>query len=119
MSYRIENPESYQGKVVDNGECVRFVQSLARMPQTKNWSPGQYVKTASYIAPGTVIATFVDGHYPKDDHGKHAAVYIRHDDFGIDVWDQSAGHPVARRTIRYKEGDQYRSNDGDTFYVVE
>ncbi|AKT40580.1 BPSL0067 family protein [Chondromyces crocatus] len=119
MSYRVDNAEKYEGKVVDNGECVRFVQTLARMPSTTSWRAGEHVQGAAYIPAGTVIATFVDGHYPTDRNGKHAAVYIRHDNFGIEVWDQWRGQPVQRRTIRYQEGDPYRSNDGDTFYVVE
>lgn len=119
MSYRCDNPEKYEGKVVDNGQCVRFVQVATNIGHTTGWTQGEHVQKATYIAKGTVIATFVNGHYPTDDLGKHAAIYISHDQYGIQVWDQYRGKAVGKRTIAYKEGDPYRSNDGDTFYVVE
>jgi hypothetical protein len=119
MSYRCDNPEKYEGKVVDNGHCVRFVQVATNVGHTTGWTQGEHVQKSAYIAKGTVIATFVNGHYPTDDKGKHAAIYISHDQYGIQVWDQYLGKPVGKRTIAYKDGDPYRSNDGDTFYVVE
>lgn len=119
MSYRCDNPEKYENKVVDNGECVRFVQVAANVPHTTTWIQGEQVKGSAYIPKGTAIATFADGKYPTDRNGKHAAIYISHDDYGIEVWDQWRGRPVAKRTIAYKEGDPYRSDDGDCFYVIE
>jgi hypothetical protein len=119
MPYVCSNPEKYQGKVVDNGQCVRFVQVAAGVRHTSTWSPGARVKDAAYISPGTAIATFINGVYPNANHGNHAAIYISHDDFGIRVWDQWKGKPVSQRTIGYKEGDNDPSNDGDFFYVIE
>ena len=68
----------------------------------------------------TAIATFVDGKYPTDDKGKHAAIYLSHDATGITVLDQwnSQGR-VKERKIRSKvpEGT-IRSNDANWFYVI-
>lgn len=120
MAYRCDNPEKYEGKVVDDGHCARFVQIAAGAPQTSIWQKGEHVQKAAYISKGTVIATFDgNGKYPTDKQGKHAAIYISHDQYGIEVWDQWVGQPVHKRKIMYKEGNHYRSNDGDTFYVVE
>lgn len=119
MAYVCTNPEKYDGKVVDNGQCVRFVQVAANVPHTSSWTQGEHVKESSYISPGTALATFINGVYPNNDHGNHAAIYISHDATGIKVWDQWKGKAVSTRTIRYKEGDGDPSNDGDFFYVIE
>ncbi len=120
MAYRCDYPEKYEGKVVDDGHCARFIQIACGAGHTTQWVKGEHVQTATYISKGTAIATFdKSGKYPTDKMGKHAAIYISHDQYGIEVWDQWVGQPVHRRKIAYKEGDHYRSNDGDTFYVIE
>ena len=119
MAYICHNPEQYQGKVVGSGQCVALVQKAAGVGHTATWSPGARVKSASYISPGTAIATFIGGVYPNQAHGNHAAIYISHDEQGIKVWDQWRGHAVSQRTIRYKAGDNDPSNDGDFYYVIE
>jgi hypothetical protein len=95
------------------------VQHTAGVGHTSGWTPGQRVKDAAYISPGTAIATFIGGVYPNNPHGNHAAIYVSHDQHGIKVWDQWKGRPVDTRTIRFKEGDSDPSNDGDFFYVIE
>lgn len=119
MPYVCPNPESYEGKVVDGGSCVRFVQKAAGAPHTSQWKQGEQIKSANYIPHGTAIATFIGGVYPNLDHGNHAAIYVSHDAHGIQVWDQWKGRPVGKRTIAYKQGDNDPSNDGDFFYVIE
>lgn len=119
MAYVCSNPESYQGKVVGDGQCVALVQRAAGVPHTSTWQPGARVKDAASIPVGTAIATFINGVYPNNDHGNHAALYISHDSYGIKVWDQWKGKAVSKRTIAYKEGDNDPSNDGDFFYVIE
>ena len=119
MAYVCSNAENYEGKVVANGQCVRFVQVAANVPHTSQWRPGEQVKASSIIQKGTAIATFINGIYPNNAHGNHAAIYISHDASGIKVWDQWTGKAVSSRTIGYKEGDNDPSNDGDFFYVIE
>ncbi|WP_210248286.1 BPSL0067 family protein [Methylobacterium dankookense] len=105
-------------------ECVSFVQQVTDVGATTTWTRGKQIWGAKeqfekYIA----IATFdgVPPHYPTDDKGKHAAIYLSHDENGIEVLDQWASQKqVLRRKINFKcaEGTK-RSNDGKTFYVIE
>lgn len=121
MAYTCPHPELYDGKTIGTGQCVAFVQQCAGAPTTGVWRQGLKIKGAMIgtISPGTAIATFVNGHYPNNAHGNHAAIYISHDSQGIQVWDQWTGQAVHRRTIRYKGGQGSASNDGDQFYVIE
>lgn len=118
MSFVFSNPESYEGQVVGNGQCVAFVRNGSGVPASSNWTEGVKVKHAN-LAPGTVIATFIDGAYPNNTTGNHAAVYVSQDDHGVTVWDQWSGQPVHKRVIQFRGGQGSRSNDGDAFSVVE
>lgn len=119
---RIEGPHRFvnaQGET----ECVEFVRQTAGAPHTSLWRPGVHVRDAlpGHIAPGTAIATFVNGRYPADANGRHAAIYLSHNAMGItvlDQWDRQG--EVRSRIIRFgvPPGTR-RSNDGDTFYVIE
>lgn len=105
-----------------NTECAHFVQQVTGAPSTSAWKKGVQVKgaAAGTITPGTAIATFDENDkYPTDSLGRHAAVYVSHSPEGITVVDQwNAQGKVKQRTIRYgKPGS--RSNNGDTFYVIE
>jgi hypothetical protein len=110
-----------------NRECAFFVQKVTGAPQTLLWERGIHVVDAKSgsIPRGTAIATFDEsGHYPVDLLGQHAAIYLYHDSRGIRVLDQwnSKKDPigVSERTIRFKvKPDTKRSNDSETFYVIE
>jgi hypothetical protein len=103
-------------------ECVTFVRQVTGAPQTILWKRGISVKDAKLgeIARGTAIATFDDaGRYPKDGLGKHAALFLGKTPSGIQVLDQwNAQGKVLPRTIRFNHPGR-RSNNGDTFYVIE
>jgi hypothetical protein len=104
-------------------ECVAFVQQAAGAPPTSQWKQGIRVDTAkpTDIARGTVIATFDDkGKYPTDHLGQHAAIYLSKNAQGIQVLDQwDKQGQVKPRTIKFHQPKgTRRSNDGDTFYVV-
>ncbi len=119
MPYQCSNPAAYNGKVVGNGQCVRFVQSCSTVPQTMAWKQGVAVRGAN-IPAGTAIATFINGKYPSMAAGNHAAIYISQDATGIWVWDQWVGQPVHKRHIRFKNSDTIdRSNNGAAFSVIE
>jgi hypothetical protein len=110
--------------VKGNTECVVFVQKATGVPETPKWTRGRRVKSFKQdeLARGTAIATFDEkGKYPTDKLGKHAAVYLSHDNKGIQVLDQwnDLGE-VKQRLIRFnRPAGTKRSNDGDTFYVIE
>jgi len=107
-----------------NTECAEFVQQATGAPVTTKWTRGRLVKSfkSGELARGTAIATFDDkGNYPTDQLGRHAAIYLSHTNDGILVLDQwNAQHEVLERMIRFhRPAGTKRSNDGDTFYVIE
>lgn len=114
------NPEGYEGQVVANGQCVRYVQTCTDAPHTSHWQPGVMVR-GSGLEGGVAIATFdSDGHYGNHTDGRsHAAIFIEEVEGGLLVWDQWVGHPVAQRVIRFRGGTGRRVNDGDQFRVIE
>lgn len=105
-----------------NTECVEFVRQVTGAPHTMLWKRGMGVKDARIgsIPRGTAIATFDDsGKYPVDGQGKHAAIFLGKSAEGIQVLDQwNAQGQVLPRTIRFYHLGK-RSNNGDTFYVIE
>jgi hypothetical protein len=130
MGYRLQVLEKdVSGKdkyVNDKGktECVEIVRQSTGAPATITWKKGRKVSEAKSgeIARGTAIATFDSkGRYPTDGLGKHAAIYLEHNAQRIlvlDQWDDQG--EVKQRPIWFKRPkDTKRSNDADTFYVIE
>lgn len=103
-------------------ECVEFVRQVTNAPATELWARGINVKNAplDQIHRGMAIATFDEnGKYPTDANGKHAAIYIGQTTVGIQVFDQwNSQGEVLLRTIRFNNPGK-RSNNADTFYVIE
>ena len=119
MTYVCKTPESFEGKKVGSGQCVAFVQQVAKAPHTSFWVEGSKVRGAKDLARGTAIATFVTGKYLNLPTGNHAAIYDSQDASGIWVWDQwLAQGCVKKRLIRFKNGSGSASNDGDRFSVI-
>jgi hypothetical protein len=121
MSWIADNPESYAGQRVHNGQCVRFVQECAGAPHTSRWRQGRKVRGGD-VERGTVIATFgkTSGKYEnRTDGSSHAAIFIEETEAGLLCWDQWLRHPVAQRLIRFKGGQGRAVNDADQFFVVE
>lgn len=130
MAYTLRVPKSsVYGKkkfVNKNGntECVEFVQQATGAPSTLAWRKGVKVKGASHgaIARGTAIAMFDEnGSYPTDVEGRRAAIYLSHEQQGIKVLDQwnSQGEVQMRTILFNRPKGTKRSNDGDTYYVIE
>ncbi|MDX1959663.1 MAG: BPSL0067 family protein [Leptospiraceae bacterium] len=130
MSYKLNVEESTvfgKGKFVDSKgktECVVFVQQTTGAPITSKWTQGTQVKSLKEgeIERGTAIATFDEnGKYPTDSLGKHAAIYLSHNDSGITVLDQwNSQGEVKQRLIRFNlPKETKRSNNGDVFFVIE
>lgn len=130
MSYRLKVAEQDvvgEGKYTDsagNAECVEFVRQATGAPATATWVRGKPVAGASpgSIPRGTAIATFDgNGRYPTDKAGKHAAIYLFHSGQFVRVLDQWADQgQVRERSILFnRAAGTKRSNDGNTFYVIE
>ena len=51
--------------------------------------------------------------------GYHAAIYIRHDQNGIWVWDQWVGKPVHQRLIRIRYDQATASNSAQAYRIVK
>lgn len=104
-------------------ECVEFVRRVTDAPTTMQWRAGQVVKgsLSNSIPTGTAIATFDEnGKYPNDSLGRHAAIYLRHDDNGIYVLDQwNARGEVKESYIRFgRQEDVSRSRNADTYSII-
>lgn len=107
-----------------NTECVEFIRQATDAPETTKWVRGRLVKSfgSGGLERGTAIATFdANGNYPTDSLGKHAAIYLSHNNEGISVLDQwNSQEEVKERLIRFnRAAGTKRSNDADTFYVIE
>lgn len=106
------------GKAIGSGQCVALVQAWCGAPNTGSWAPGVKVRGNDHlIQKGSAIATFVDGRYPNQSHGNHAAIYMGQNETGILVIDQWSGQSAHHRTIRWNGHGV--SNDGDAFSVIE
>lgn len=110
--------------VKGHSECVEFIRQATDAPETARWVRGRLVKSfkPGELPRGTAIATFDDkGKYPADALGRHAAIYLSHSNDGIEVLDQwNSQGEVLNRTIRFHQPPgTKRSNDADTFYVIE
>jgi hypothetical protein len=130
LSYKLQVKEAEvygKAKYVNakgNTECAEFVRQATGAPQSIAWKRGTWVKEAKFgtIERGTAIATFdSDKKYPTDELGKHAAIYLEHDTRRILVLDQwNDQGEVKPRPIGFnRPKGTRRSNDGDTFYVIE
>jgi hypothetical protein len=67
-----------------NTECAEFIRQATNAPKTDLWKKGTKVSEAAIgeIPRGTTIATFdANGRYPTDILGRHAAIYLTHDEF--------------------------------------
>jgi hypothetical protein len=119
----LNTANSLTGTTVGNGQCEAFVQQVSSVPHPAMWCQGAKVKSASFIAPGTVIAIFdADGKYRgRATRSAHAAIFLSRNVTGIWVLDQCASpaaQPVQKRLIRYMSGVGTKSGDGDQFCIV-
>ena len=123
QTHLAENPQAFVGRVVANGQCVKFVQAAPPQRSNRRMAAGRAgARNKESIPPGTAIATFeADGTYTSKT-GNHAAIYISQDETGIRVYDQWLGQPVHERVIRFKggrgAGSGNKSNDGKAYRVV-
>jgi hypothetical protein len=121
MQWFGENLASYDGQVVDNGQCVRFLQVAAGVPHTSEWRRGAKVRDAAAFMPGVCIATFDPGgaYGNHEDGSSHAAFLLARAPDGLEVSDQWQGQPVHTRLIRYKGGEGLACDDGDAYHFIQ
>ncbi len=127
MPFIHPNPDALDGTdLVGSKECVALLQHTMGVPNTQLWHQGEAVYGNPNIKKGTAIATFVNGHYPRQGEGsKHAAIYLSQDLGAIYVIDQWAKRgKVGARPIRVKslnkDGSYYDpSNNALAFFVIE
>lgn len=110
-----------------DGGCVALVRGLTGLKNrpTISWRQGERVLGNKTIRPGTAIATFVNGRWPRTNTGKHAAFFLRQDGNRIWIIDQWAekelieSRPISPLGIR-KDGTYPRTSDNaDAFFVIE
>jgi hypothetical protein len=124
----LANPRSYEGhdpildRRTNRAECVAFLTTALHAPNVALWKPGRPITRGADIPVGTAIATFVDGKYPRDDTGQHAAVYLGQNDQGIQVMDQWANLKtkphVSEHTIYWNSTSPKRSDQPTAFSTI-
>ena len=118
---------------VGDGGCVDlikfYVPGLKGVPTTAWRAGGNVLELGSKVARGTAIATFMNGKYPRINHGNHAALVLRVMQSGIWVVDQwKEKGVISARLIRippprqqYNIDGSFRnpSNNALSFFVIE
>ncbi|MEO7495473.1 MAG: BPSL0067 family protein [Massilia sp.] len=117
---------------VGSHHCVALVQYYANLPHTSRWKQGEDVLGNHTLVLGTAIATFINGRYPSNPHGNHAAFFLRHAPDGfwvIDQWKDKPGgevRPISERLIKCLHRKQKKngswpaaSDNADAYSVIE
>jgi hypothetical protein len=118
---------------VGDGSCValikHYVPGLKNLPTSAWRAGGNVLELGDKVARGTAIATFVNGRYPNNSHGNHAAIVLKVMKSGIWVVDQwRAREGISARLISIPPPRQQYNQDGSfrnpsdnalAFYVIE
>lgn len=124
----LNNAESLENSDVlknANGkaECVELIKQKMGAPASSQWQEGTKITRGVDVAPGTAIATFIDGHYPNNPTGQHAAIYLGQDSRGIKVLEQYKNINGMKMKIRVipwiptKPGASL-SNNGSAYSII-
>lgn len=127
-SHVLKDPESYVGRNVylnDKGDaqCVELIKQTLGSPRTGLWAQGEAISGNLNVSPGTAIATFVNGQYPSNNSGQHAAIYLGQTNNGIIVVEQFKGlDTIQERTIPFTPPNGgFRgglSNNGNAYSTI-
>ena len=103
--------------MVGDGGCVdlikHYVPGLKGVPTSAWRAGGNVLELGVKVARGTAIATFVNGRYPRLDHGNHAAIVLKVMQGGIYVVDQwKEKGIISARLIRIPPPRQQYNADG-------
>ena len=114
-----------------DGSCVDLIKLYApglKGLTTPNWAQGIAVVGSTGLKPGTAIATFEKGRYPRRQSGNHAAFFLAYAGAAIwvvDQWAHDGKRPkVDMRIIhpaRPRPDGTYAdaSNSAEAFFVIE
>jgi hypothetical protein len=128
MTYVYSDVRLLDGKPkLQDEECVALIRKYTSAPSTALWKQGNEVMGNRKIRPGTAIATFEKGRYPRRPDHKHSAFYLGQTSTGIWVIDQWPGpkkRTISKRFIFRKDifddGTFYDpSNNCFAFFVIE
>lgn len=122
MPYIARADYAKQKEIVGNGECVPLVMHLTGARASSLWREGDKVPDLlgkGGIAKGTLIATFVNGHYHNLRQGNHAALFIRQVPDGIEIFDQWRNHKPSARVIHFGRSAAGARNRPECYSVVE
>ena len=127
VAAQCHSPERWHNQIVGDGHCVALIKSCTNLGLTHDWRKGANLydqqggrivaEHQAEILPGSVIATFANGRYPSES-GYHAAIYIRHDNDGLWVWDQFKGKAVSQRFIRVRSDHAEPGNTAQAYALV-
>lgn len=132
MPFFVPNVRALDGTPqVGKGDCVELIKALTpglKGLSTTAWRKGANVLDTTALLPGTAIATFVDGRFPHNETGQHAAFFVAYAGKAIWVMDQWKDDPkkltVSKRIIHAgrtrKDGTFLDlSNSSQAFSVIE
>ncbi len=126
MAYSYKEVDELENQdMVGSHQCVALVQRYAGAPVTTHWRQGDAVVGDAMLKKGTAIATFVNGRYPSQGHGNHAAFFLRQTAGGIYVMDQWKTKKDGKITSRFirsqgldkKGGFRFPSDNADVFLL--
>ena len=122
MPYIARADYAKQKEIVGNGECVTLVTHLTGARASSLWREGDKVPDLlekGGIAKGTLIATFVNGHYQNLRQGNHAALFSRQVPGGIEIFDQWRNHKPSARVIHFGRSAAGARSRPECYSVVE
>lgn len=126
MSYTYSKVDDLKDEpVVGSHQCVALIQLYAGAPVSSAWRQGDAVLGNRTLQKGTAIATFVDGRYPNQAHGNHAAFFVKEFAKGIWIMDQWKSEKKTTISLRFlaslgknKQGKFIRAIDNAEAYSV-
>lgn len=128
MAYTYLEVDGLQDQpLVGSHQCVALVQYYAGAPVTLAWRQGEAVIGSRTLTKGTAIATFVNGRYPNNGTGNHAAFFVKLGTNGFWIMDQWKSDKKTTISLRFlpcqgktKRGVYlFASNNADAFSVIE
>ena len=132
MPFVYPNVLSFENEAVVGaaGDCVTLIKTLTpglKGLSTPLWRKGEQVVGSKGIIPGTAIATFENGKYPRRHSGNHAAYFLAYGGAGfwiLDQWKSKKRLTIQRRYIypaRPMADGTYAdpSNAAGAFSVIE
>jgi hypothetical protein len=121
----VETIPTIHDSMVSTGTCASLVQHHSKVDVTSGWKEGALVKGSTTIKRGTAIATFVNGKYPNEETGNHAAFYVSQAEDGLWIVEQFKSLNKPQKTKLSFQGKNSDgkyvdpSNNGDAFSIIE